>query len=133
MTRAHTTAVVTRIGSAELAGIVYWDKPIPDTVKRYLRVRTNSGSRHPAAERLTGPLGPIRQTFWLTGVGTTPDQAAWVLEHAGSLLTNWIPTVTGWSCRRLTLEASQPVDMDPDIDGRYFGVDQWDLAAEPTA
>lgn len=131
MTRLHTLAIVARLESDELAGSVYYDKTIPENVRKYLRVRTNRGDI--TSTRLAGPLGPMRQTFWLTGVGTTPGQAAWVLEQATDVLLNWIPTVAGWNCRRLVPAASQPVDMDPEVDGRFFGVDQWDLLAEPAA
>lgn len=135
MSRVHTSAVIARLRSDELANRVYFDEVIPrrsdggETITNYLRVRTNRGDI--TAARLAGPLGPIRQTFWLTGVGTTPSQAAWVLEQATDVLLNWIPVVAGWNCRRLVPAASQPVDMDPEVDGRFFGVDQWDLLAEP--
>lgn len=129
MTRAHTAALIARLQADELADCVYYDKPIPDTLKKYLRVRTNTGDY--SAERLAAPLGPIRKTYWLTGVGASPGQAAWVLEQATDVLLNWIPTVAGWSCRRLVPAASQPVDVDPEVDNRFFGVDQWDLYAEP--
>jgi hypothetical protein len=129
VTRAHTAVIVARLESDELKQCVFYDKPIPDALKKYLRVRTNTGDI--TSNRLTSPLGPIRKTYWLTGVGASPSQAAWVLEQATDVLLNWIPTVAGWSCRRLEFASSQPVDADPDVDNRFFGVDTWDLVSEP--
>jgi hypothetical protein len=123
VTRAVTAVIVARLQSDELAQCVYYDKPIPDSVTKYLRVRTNSGDLpRPASP---GPSA-ARKTLWLTGVGTSPGQAAWVLEQATDVLLNWIPDVPGWSSHRLSQASSQPVDADPEVDNRYFGVDQWD-------
>lgn len=129
MTRAHTAALVARLQSDELASCVYYDDEIPDETTNYLRVRTNRGAL--TSDRLTGPFGPLRKTYWLTGVGTSPGEAAWILEQATDVLLNWVPTVAGWRCQRMIPAASQPVDVDPDVDGRYFGVDQWDLVTQP--
>jgi hypothetical protein len=135
VTRAHDAALAGRLASGALAGIVWWDKPVPDVdsagkrITKYLRVRSNTGLI--TAGRLTGPLGPRTKTYYLTGVGTSPGQAAWVLEEATGLLLNHILDVPGWSCRRLELASSQSVDMDPDVDNRFFGVDSWDVFSEP--
>lgn len=135
MTRAHDAALAGRVQAGALAGIVWWDKPVPEKdpagkpVTKYLRIRSNTGLI--TAERLTGPLGARTKTYYLTGVGTSPGQAAWVLEEATGLLLNHILDVPGWSCRRLELASSQPVDADPDVDNRYFGVDTWDVFSEP--
>jgi hypothetical protein len=131
VTRAHDAVIVARLESGPLASSVYYDKPIPDDLKKYLRVRTGTGRI--VTDRLAGPLGPRTKTYYLTGVGTSPTQAAWYLEQATDLFLNWVPTVAGWSCHRLTFESSQPVDADPEVDGRFFGVDQWDLFTSPVS
>lgn len=135
MTRAHDAALAARVQAGELSGLVWWDKPVPEIdqsgkrITKYLRIRSNTGLI--TATRLAGPLGPRTKTYYLTGVGTSPGQAAWVLEQATGLLLNHVLTVPGWSCRRFELASSQSVDADPDVDDRYFGVDVWDLWSEP--
>lgn len=128
-------AVAQQLRTGALSACVWWDQPVPDRdddgklLTKYLRLDTGTGLI--SSNRLAGPLGPRRKTYRLIGVGSSPGQAAWVLEQATAALLNFIPTAAGWSCHRMTFESSQPVIKDPDLADRWFGADEWDVFAEP--
>lgn len=130
MTRAHDTAFQDRIRQAAALAKVVFDGEVDGRPQMYVLVHSNRGIAR--ADRLAGPSLRRRQTYWVHSVGSSKAQADAVAEKVIGQLVDTILTVPGFTCERITHEASQPVQKD---DSRqpivYFGVDQFDFFTTP--
>lgn len=130
MTRAHDAAILARIRQVTALQAAVFDGEVAGKPQMYVLVHSNRGIGR--ADRLAGPSLRRRQTYWIHSVGSAKSQADWVAENVIGQLVDWIPTVAGFTCERVSHEASEPVQKD---DSRqpvvYFGVDQFDFYTTP--
>lgn len=132
MTRAHDQAVLDRIREVSALADATFDGEVVGRPQRYVLVHSNRGIARP--DRLAGPSIRRRKTYWVHSVAASKSQADAVAEKVLAQLVDWVPTVEGWQCERVSHEASEPVQKD---DSRspvlYYGVDQFDFYTSPTA
>lgn len=130
MTRAHDTALQNRIRQVPALAQAVFDGEVAGRPQMYVLVHSNRGIARP--DRLAGPSLRRRQTYWVHSVGASKKQADAVAEAVIVQLVDTILTVPGFTCERITHEASEPVQKD---DSRqpvvYFGVDQFDFYTTP--
>lgn len=130
MTVAHDTAILARIRAVTALQNSVFDGDVVGRPQMYVLVHSNRGIARP--DRLAGPALRRRQTYWIHSVGSVKWQADAVAEKVIGQLVDWIPDVDGFTCERVTHEASEPVQKD---DSRqpivYFGVDQFDFYTTP--
>lgn len=130
MTRAHDAAILARIRQVTALSSAVFDGEVDGRPQLYVLVHSNRGIARP--DRLAGPALRRRQTYWIHSVGSAKKQADAVAEKVIAQLVDWIPQVDGFTCERITHEASEPVQKD---DSRqpivYFGVDQFDFYTTP--
>jgi hypothetical protein len=130
VTRAHDTAFEDRIREVPALQAAVFDGEVDGRPQMYVLVHSNRGIARP--DRLAGPALRRRQTYWVHSVGASKKQADAVAEKVIGQLVDFILTVEGYTCERITHEASEPVQKDdsrqPDV---YFGVDQFDFYTTP--
>lgn len=130
MTRAHDQVLLERIRQVSALASAVFDSEVEGRPQMYVLVHSNRGIARP--DRLAGPSIRRRQTYWIHSVGSSKTQADAVAEKVIGQLLDWIPVVPGFTCERISHEASQPVQKD---DSRqpvvYFGVDQFDFYTSP--
>lgn len=80
---------------------------------RYVAFFLSGGQR--TKGRFTGPSSVADYTLTTHSVGTTVEQAQLVEERVQSKLVDWTPTITGFVCRRLQHDGSQPIEIDTDV------------------
>lgn len=130
MTRKHDTALEDRIREVPALAQSVFDGEVTGRPQMYVLVTSNRGIARP--DRLAGPALRRRQTYWVRSVGASKDQAVAVAEKVIGQLVDTILDVPGFTCERITHEASEPVQKD---DSRqpvvYVGVDQFDFFTTP--
>jgi hypothetical protein len=127
--RDAKNAVLSRLREDPILATATYEGVVTDRPDRYVAVFTNSGMR--SADRLTGPHSVTTMTVIVHSVGTTPDQCSLVAERVFAQLVDFTPTIDGVRCRRISPEASQPMQRDDDISPPlYYSVDEFDLVYE---
>jgi hypothetical protein len=141
VTRKHDERVLARLREIPALSEVVYAGEVPKVdeqgqpvraPQRYVLVHSNRGIARP--DRLAGFSLRMRKTYWVHSVGASQAQADAVAERVIAKLLDWTPAVDGFSCERITHEASQPVQRDDAVrPPLYYGVDQFDFFTTPTA
>jgi len=62
----------------------------------------------------------------VTSVGVTADQALWMAHKSRQALNGWLPTVSGQTFSPVTLDGSNAVQRDDDVQPpRFYAVDRY--------
>jgi hypothetical protein len=116
-------------GNAELGADVF-EGEVLNGPERYASVWPSNGIR--AAERLDLAQIQISPTFTVHSVGKTPSQARWVADRVTLQVLGVRPTVPGRKCWPIRLAASQPIQLDRNINPHlWYGVDVFQFTSTP--
>jgi len=130
MIRAHKQAILERLRADSILTSSTFDGVVTGKPTRYCNVYMNSGARD--SYTLTAEQAQATFSFTIHSVGSTPEQAQAVAERVFAQLLDFRPTVPGRSCWRVRHEASQPLQVDRDVDPwLWFCVDVFDLTSVP--
>lgn len=88
--------------------------------------------RKSAFERNVLNEAPRDLRYQVTGVGGTPEQAAWVADKVAAALWGGVPAVTGRRVWPVIDEGSQPVRPDDTSTGIYLATAQYLTRSDPT-
>lgn len=128
--RAHKQAILDRLRADPILTDATFEGVVTDRPSRYVAVFIDSGYRY--SERLTGAQATADYGVTAHSVGTTPDQAQFVAERVFAQLLGHVLQVPGFRCRRVRHEASQPTQIDRDIDPPlFYAVDVFEFTSEP--
>lgn len=86
----------------------------PDSVpqQRYAVLWTDSGTW--ASTKLCTGSDRVDMLVTVVSVGTTREQALWVVDRAFAALLDQTPTVAGRTCGPISHDSSDPLHRDPD-------------------
>jgi hypothetical protein len=113
----------------ELAGAVF-EGLVLDRPDRYVSLFLNSGARSPF--RFTGNSSRADFTLTVHSVGKTVEQVGWLQERVIGQYVDWVPTIQGRRCYRLTHEVSRPPDLDDSLSPPlFYAVDEFDFSTFP--
>ncbi len=123
--RAHCAAVLAALTTG---GLTAHDSVAPDTAAgRYVVVTTQR--RFGATPRLTSRSVDDGWRVVVLCVGSTVNEARWVMEKAAAALEFRRPAVSGASCTPVRFESSRPAQTDPDDPAVCSGTSVWTYAA----
>jgi hypothetical protein len=131
--RDHAAAVKARLEEDDvLAACTYEGLVDDDAPERYCSFFINSGDRY--GDRLAAPDLSADFTVTLHSVGTTPEQAQFVAEHAFAQLMNYTLAVPGRSCTMIRHTGSMATQPDDTVQpGVFFNADEFSFQSDPIA